>query len=99
MFSNISSSNSKEEIASNPSNESRASLAAWEARLNAREQQQNLREQKQEAMANTLGGLRDTLIQQAEAFKKLLDERIAEDTLPLGCTCRELTPEFPRGGI
>lgn len=49
--------------------------------------------------AVTLEGIRDTLIKQAENFKKLLDEKIAEDALPLGCTCRVFTPEFPRGEI
>lgn len=66
--------------------------------MNAREQQQNLRDQKQDEMAVTLAKIGDALKKQAEDFKKLLDDKIEEDALPLGCTCRDYQPDFDWGG-
>lgn len=58
-----------------------------------------MRDQKQDAMAVTLGGIRDTLNKQAMDLKKLLDDKIEENALPLGCTCRNYEPDFDWGGI
>lgn len=49
-------------------------------------------------MGRELGEIRDTLTKQAQDLKNLLEKKIAEeDALPMGCTCRIFTPEFPSG--
>ncbi len=50
-------------------------------------------------MEVTLGEIRDTLNKQAIDLKKLLDDKIEEDALPLGCTCRNYQPDLDWGGI
>lgn len=50
-------------------------------------------------MSVTLEKISDILNKQAKDLQKFLDDKIEEDALPLGCTCRSYHPEFDFGGV